>query len=539
MRSSRIWAFIAVLAGICAPAAFAEKRPLSAINWLSQSIKAPPATGVQPAASDPVSPAPVVNGSQATLPAVAGEVAVTQTSVLPQPVAVSVLGGPSPDAVGLLPAAVTGFPRRLWGPGRSADIATAIGAVRMDGLPAMQGLLMTVLLAEADAPPDSAGSGVLLMARIDKLLEIGALDQAQALINAAGPTSSPELFRRSFDVALLTGEEGAACEVMQGAPGLAPTLTARVFCLARASDWSTAALTLRTSQALGQTEPADDLLLTRFLDPDLFDGDPMPPPPKPISPLVWRIYDALGEPVSTATLPAAFAHAELSDRAGWKAQIEAAERLAHLGAIAPNVLLGLYTDRTPSASGGVWDRADAFQRFDAALAKGDVAAIEQRLPLAYARMTDVELEVPFAALFANALAKLNLTGDAVRISYELGLLSPDYERLAKAKGASSDARSLFLAGLAAGSVKDLVAPDSMSRAIAPAFVAPQLPAHLVPMVQEGRTGEAVLAAMGLIEQGLGGELVKVTEGLSVLRKLGLEDVARRTAIELILLERRG
>ena len=59
------------------------------------------------------------------------------------------------------------------------------------------------------------------------------------------------------------------------------------------------------------------------------------------------------------------------------------------------------------------------------------------------------------------------------------------------------------------------------------------------MVQEGRTGEAVLAAMGLIEQGLGGELVKVTEGLSVLRKLGLEDVARRTAIELILLERRG
>lgn len=539
MRSSRVWAFIAVLAGICAPAAFAEKRPLSAINWLSQSLKAPPATGVQPAAADTVSPAPVINGTQATLPAVAGEVAVTQTSVLPQPVAVSVLGGPSPDAVGLLPAAVTGFPRRLWGPGRSGDIASAIGAVRLDGLPAMQGLLMTLLLAEADAPPDSAGSGVLLMARIDKLLEIGALDQAQALINAAGPTSSPELFRRSFDVALLTGEEGAACEVMQGAPGLAPTLTARVFCLARASDWSTAALTLRTSQALGQTEPADDLLLTRFLDPDLFDGDPMPPPPKPISPLVWRIYDALGEPVSTTTLPPAFAHAELSERAGWKAQIEAAERLAHLGVIAPNVLLGLYTDRTPSASGGVWDRADAFQRFDAALAKGDVAAIEQRLPLAYARMKDVELEVPFAALFAKALSKFDLTGDAARISYELGLLSPDYERLAKGDGARLDARSLFLAGLAAGSVKDLVAPDSMSRAIAPAFVAPQLPANLVPMVQEGRTGEAILAAMGLIEQGLGGELVKVTDGLSVLRKLGLEDVARRTAIELILLERRG
>ncbi len=546
MRSSRIRAGITFAACLCvgtaslyAPAAWAEKRPLSAINWLSQSLKSAPATGVQPVQPDIEAQQRVINGTQATLPAVAGEVGVTQTSALPQPVAVSVLGGPSPDAVGLLPMAVTGFPRKLWGPGRSADIATAIAAVRLEGLPALQGLLLTLLLAEADAPPDSAGSGLLLLARIDKLLEIGALDQAQALINAAGPTSSPDLFLRSFDVALLTGEEGRACEQMQTAPGLAPTLTARVFCLARAADWATAALTLRTSQALGQTDPAEEALLTRFLDPDLFSDEPMPPPPKPVSPLIWRIYDALGEPVSTATLPPAFAHAELSERAGWKAQIEAAERLAHVGAIAPNVLLGLYTDRTPSASGGVWDRADAFQRFDAALTKGDVAAVEQRLPLAYARMKEVELEVPFATLFAPALSRLTLTGDAARISYELGLLSPDYERLSKTVAATGDARSLFLAGLALGSVKGLVAPDSMARAIAPAFIAPELPADLQPLLQEGRTGEVILAAMQRIEQGLGGELVKVTEGLSVLRKLGLEDVARRTALELMLLERRG
>ena len=73
----------------------------------------------------------------------------------------------------------------------------------------------------------------------------------------------------------------------------------------------------------------------------------------------------------------------------------------------------------------------------------------------------------------------------------------------------------------------------------PAFTTPDLPADLVPLMAEGRTGEAILAAMDRIEQGLGGELVKVTEGLSALRKLGLEDIARRTAIELMLLERRG
>ena len=54
-----------------------------------------------------------------------------------------------------------------------------------------------------------------------------------------------------------------------------------------------------------------------------------------------------------------------------------------------------------------------------------------------------------------------------------------------------------------------------------------------------RIGEAILQAMLRIESGLTGELVKVTEGLSILRKLGLEDVARRTALQLMILERRG
>ncbi|MDO8327715.1 MAG: hypothetical protein Q7T28_12350, partial [Cypionkella sp.] len=263
------------------------------------------------------------------------------------------------------------------------------------------------------------------------------------------------------------------------------------------------------------------------------------PAPKPVTPLIWRIYDALGEPLPTATLPPAFAHAELSDHAGWKAQIEAAERLARVGAITPNLLLGLYTDRAPAASGGVWDRADAFQRFDAALTKSDVQAVEQRLPLAYARMKDVELEVPFATLFATALAKLHLQGDAGRIVYELGLISPDYERLSKVKAASADARSVFLAGVAQGSVKGLTAPDSMARAIAPAFTDPVLPDDIAELVRQKRIGEAILQAMARIESGVRGELVKVTEGLSVLRKLGLEDVARRTALQLMLLERNG
>ena len=235
----------------------------------------------------------------------------------------------------------------------------------------------------------------------------------------------------------------------------------------------------------------------------------------------------------------AFSHAELSDRSGWKAQLEAVERLTRVGAVTPNALLGLYTERTPAASGGVWDRVDAFQRLDTALTQGNAALVEQRLPLAWARMGDVELEVQFATLFAPALSRMTLSGDAANIAYQMALLSPDFERLAKNADAPKDTRSAFLAGLAAGSVKGLPPPDSMARAIAPAFIAPVLPPDFIVLSEQKRIGEEIILAMTKIESGLHGNVSDIAEGLSVLRLLGLETAARRTALELMLLERRG
>ena len=79
----------------------------------------------------------------------------------------------------------------------------------------------------------------------------------------------------------------------------------------------------------------------------------------------------------------------------------------------------------------------------------------------------------------------------------------------------------------------------MARAIAPAFTTPVLPEDFVVLSEQKRVGEEILLAMTNIEDGLQGNMSEVAQGLSVLRLLGLETVARRTALELMLLERRG
>lgn len=505
----------------CLTAPVGAQTPLSAIDWLSSSVASPAGSAIGV-------PAPTAKRDEAP---------VTSGGALPQDVAVSVLDAPSPDAIGLLSPATTGLPRDLWGMGLEEEVRSAIVRDRGDHLPALQALTMTLMLAEAAPPPDSTGTGTLLLARIDRLLAMGALDQAASLLKAA-PTGDPELFRRAFDVALLTGNEDQGCEMMQATPDLAPTFPARIFCVARSGDWNAAALTLRTAQALGYVTPEEESLLSRFLDPDLYEGDALPPIPARMTPLSWRMFEAIGEPQSTLSLPLAFAHAELRDTAGWKSQIESAERLARAGVIAPNVLLGLYTERLPAASGGVWDRVEAFQRFETALRAGDPGAVAQSLPAAWAKMTEAELEVPFAMLFATDLSRLPLTGQAGRIAFDLGLLSPSYESIARTRKAETP-REAFLIGLATGSLSGALPPESLGRAIAPAFLRPGATPEFAALLEQRRMGEAILLAVEKIGRGVQGNLSGVTDGLAFLRHVGLEDIARRTALELMLLERRG
>ncbi|WP_233093104.1 hypothetical protein [Paracoccus sp. IB05] len=504
-----------------APAFATGDDPLSAIDWLSQSVSTPGAGK----AGKPAGPVKTI------------EPPVTSEGALPVTVSSTSLDIPSPDSVGLISPSVSGLPRNLWGAGLSDEIARAVIRDRMESLPALRQLFLTMLLAEADPPIDAGNDGRLLLARVDKLLQIGALEQAAALIDIAGD-GTPDLFRRAFDIAILTGREDKACERMQKAPGLAPTLPAHVFCLARGGEWDAAALTLTSADALGDVDKAQTALLSRFLDPDLFEADTVPPPPSPVTPLDWKLYEAIGETIPTGRMPIAFAYAEIGPQSGWKAQIEAAERLTRAGTIAPNVLLGLYTERDAAASGGVWDRVDAFQAFDAAMQSQDKTRIAATLPPVWARMQEAELEVPFASLYGPALAALDLPPDAARIAFRIGLLSPQYETIAGAHKAL-DETEIFLTGLALGDITGLRAPDMMGRAIAPAFLTPELSDEARMLLDGMRLGEAILLAIEDIQRGVDGNVSGVTRGLSLLRKVKLENVARRTALELMILERRG
>ncbi|NCO85694.1 MAG: hypothetical protein GW886_03590 [Rhodobacterales bacterium] len=514
LRERVIAAALGCLTAVTAAAQQDGTEPLSAIDWLSQSVQAPEAVAAEGVALD--------------------EPPVATSADTPE-IIVTPLDRTSPDATGILSPAQTGLPRSLWASSGEAVLVPLVQAERVDTLPALQDLLVTLMLAEADPPAGAGAQGALFLARVDKLLDLGALDPAQALLEAAGP-DSPDLFRRWFDVTLLTGTEDSACDVLRDKPTIAPTYPARIFCLARNGDWTAAALTLNTARALGDVTAEEDALLSRFLDPDLFEGLPPLPPPTRTSPLEFRMREAIGEGLTTATLPRAFSHADLRNTLGWRSRMEAAERLARFGAIPVNTLFDIYLLNTPAASGGVWDRAEAIQRFDTAVRAGDPTAVASALPGAYAAMQAIRAEVAFARFYAPGISRLPLSGPADALAYRIGLLSPEYETVALAR-APVTPEERILQAIARGEVEGLASENRRITAVLTAFGTPPLAEPMATQIAEGKLGEAILRTVALFNQGLGGDLAAVTDALALLRHVGMEDVARRAALQFLILDR--
>ncbi|MGH1425218.1 MAG: hypothetical protein ACRBBU_10860 [Pseudooceanicola sp.] len=501
----------------------AAQTPISAIEWLDRT--APLAT-----------PPPEV---ESFLPPLPGEPPVAGTAGTPA-VAVQTLDGPQDGPVGLLSHRVTGLPIDLWSGMDGARAQRMIGALNVDDLPAMQTLLYSLLLSET-LPPKGNGQDIqFLTARIDKLTELGAVNAALALIDHAGSERHADLFRRHFDLSLIAGVESDACARMAARPDLAPGYDARVYCMARLGDWPAAMLTFSSMRALGEFDKRSETLLSLFLEPELVEDTPPLAPPARATPLVFRLQESIGQPLATATLPRAYAFADLRNVSGWKAELEAVERLARSGAVPENRLIGVYGARKAAASGGIWDRVSAIQAFDAAMQSADAQEVSDTLTAAWAAMRDARLEVPFANLYGADLARLDLPGLAARrVAFRVAMLSPAYESAAN-RMVPVGPEETFLAALARGRSADAIAHSARARAVATAFAGDGARDETTKgMISQQRLGEVILMAMQQYSHAAAGEIKDAAGALATLRAVGLEDTARRAALQLLILDRRN
>ncbi|MBV1864263.1 MAG: hypothetical protein KUG74_07465 [Rhodobacteraceae bacterium] len=439
------------------------------------------------------------------------------------------------DSVGVLPADIVGVPSDFWGDSPAPQLVKLLRHHKENALPDVTALLHHILLAELTAPVGQSDDGVMLLARLDHLLSAGALDQAEALLERSG-TPNAALFRRWFDVSLLTGRAERACSAMLADAGLTPSLQARVFCLFRAGDWAAAALTLRGAASLGEIDADDALLLGMFLDPEFYAGEADPPHPEHLTPLLFTMREALALPRNGQTLPLAFLQGDLQNYSGWRNRLEAAERLVRSQAIPATTLIEAYNEAQASASGGIWDRVRGVQALRAALAAHDSAAVSAALPLAYHTLSKAQLEYVLADMVFPRISDLDLDETAAGVRFKLALLHKDRATLA-AGFAGSNATDTFLLALAQMDMAHAIANSEMQKAILAAFQGSTMHNQLLLEVTNGRKGAAVLQALNILEGDRLSDPVAVETALAVLVQTGLASEAVGIAIQLLILNR--
>lgn len=494
--------------------------PLSAIGWLDQALAAP-VPGPPPPETRDIPPRP-------DLPSPAFEADLIATTSLDS------IGI---DSTGLFTAERIGLPRSLWGAAALPEILSSIAALPDDTMPTANRLALRLLMAEFAPPWQLAAEdqGKLLLARVDALIRLGALEQAGQLIEAA-PERTSAMNARAFDIALLLGEEDRACAQMSGRIAMTYGQAAQIFCTARRGDWQAAHSALHVARPLGLLERDEATLLLRFLEEE--EEEFLLPPPQRITPLIWRIMEALGDPVTTATLPVAFAHADLRGTSGWRAQLDAAERLTRAGVMQPNRLLGLYTQRRAAASGGVWERVRVIQALDQAIAADDMSRASAALVQAWGLFAAVELEQALAEMTGEILADLPLAGAGTEVLWKVLLLTQEHAERA-AELAPDTSLGQFIMALAQGDDLPSSITHETANAIALGLGSDGLADTAQSQISAGMPGLVLLDGLRQIADASAGDLQAATRGLQRLRALGLEQTARQIGIELLLLERRG
>ena len=151
------------------------KPPLSASDWLSGSVQQPDnISSWRPGDARP----PELKRRSKREIAATGAV---------EPVGVTRLGEGNPDSKGTVSPRAAGLPANLWG---ASDSETLVRLVRGSNprLPVLRRLERRLLATQLQPPVTLPGTeGLLFLARVDKLLDMGATGAARELLQTAGP----------------------------------------------------------------------------------------------------------------------------------------------------------------------------------------------------------------------------------------------------------------------------------------------------------------------------------------------------------------
>jgi len=438
------------------------------------------------------------------------------------------------DAVGLIPSGVSGFPKNLWGISRLDVIQSKISNIQNSLVPAALELFYVLLLAEANPTWDSSGKGELFLARVDKLIEFGALEQANELMNRSGGKGK-ELDIRRFDIALLTNTEHIPCSGIRNKTIEVPSYMHQIYCFVRLGEWKNAELVFEAAKTIGDFTSQEEQIVTIFLFPELalsianqeFEQ---------LTPLLFRMLKDSGFYIHDQDIKPSLAYHLKDSSPEWKSRIESLEKLVRSNSKPFGSLLVAYNESKPSSTDGLWTRVRLIQALENAIVTQDTIEIKELFLKGYFLMEQEGLSVNYSEYFIpRIIPHIVEFGRVVPGHYspailfpflpeDLGIMSP------------SNREENFLFSLRGGDLANAIPSTPLQQGIVSGLTETDLEDDLVVMANQGRFGEAVLDILAILQDASHTSPNEIRRALAGLTALGLEEMAREISIQILVIE---
>ena len=451
------------------------------------------------------------------------------------------LGAINVNGIGLISIERTKFPSDLWSNSSEKVLSEKLNSMPNLTLTTTNKIFKRLLLVDAKPPLNSIGvknmGYLFLLSRIDKLINLGAIDEVEELLNYIDEPSV-ELMKRKIQVASLNGRLSKTCDLANKYPNFEGMLQFKIICLVRKNDWQAAALAFTVGSSLKQFDEKEKQLLLNYLDPEIENTSLHDIEINDLSPTNFYLMHGKKELIPPEILPNKYAYAFSLLGMPPKLRIKSMEQLASNYVVNANTLFSLYRSSLNEDKENANDARIIVMQLEQAF-KSDS---EQRKLLALKQATKVFQKKKLLVHLSNeyvdelknlyysedkrlndlAITLLSLTDGITNEFFMLESINPDINCLIDIK------KKVFINYETDSGLCELVKKLNIE------IIKKSFPTNRNLDAQMEK-GLILLESLNLLENGLSTEFEEVKLSLSMLTKIGLIDLVNEISKELIAL----
>ena len=223
----------------------------------------------------------------------------------------SSLGNVNLNSIGLISAENTTFPASLWNRSDESILAKKITEIPELKLASTNKIFKRLLILDTEPPINAIGNknmgSMFLISRVDRLIEMGAIDEAETILDYI-KNPNYDLLTRKIDIASITGRLQGTCKKIRRHFKSSDILKFKIICLAREGDWNAAAILFSVGSTLKLFSSTEKKLLLNFLDPEINVKIEEEEMKENLSPINFYLLLSRGSIFNTKDLPPKYAY---------------------------------------------------------------------------------------------------------------------------------------------------------------------------------------------------------------------------------------